>query len=325
MVNYQIDLKLTPQKLENISNVKSIRLVSENGRIHIASLAGGTHLSEHLVSVSPIINDDNTITESPHLVFKLDTEFGATPSWDITKDQSGTVAVWTKPRSATVLLGYQRLGNEKIILAGEDPWGVFQRPRFVRGIRTVAITAAGQRGTIVLFRNKVEASHAQYEPLPSLGGGVNLVAGLLLQRGSSYFFVTKHLLSGSRGPERTDLRGESIPSGLLRCLQLNADLQPVGAATSPIGDTEIFEFDVDISGDKLFLLATTKKGYIGAVATASNQSLQWTTTGDKPSDGDLSSPSVLVSGKTAIAAAIESILEYGMPRRHQLLTGQYKH
>lgn len=327
MVNHEIKLTLVPVRIENFEKVSSIRLFADNGP-HIAMLTGNqppgdlNPSTEHQISAVSL----NAVSQPPRLLFKPESFFGV-PSWDIMNGENRLATVWTKPQSASMPLGYHRLGSESTLLTGRyRTLGVFHYPRFVRGTSRTGITAIKNEDggkVVALFRDEIETGHAQYLPLATTGPGI-LLDGLLLQQGSSYLLLTKHLFAGPRSPARKDITGESINPGLLRCLRLNADLKPVGAATSPIGDTEIFEFDADISGDKLFLLATTKKGYIGAMTTATQQSLHWVTIGDTPSNGDLFSPSVLASGKTLVVAVIESILEYGIPRRHQLLTGQYK-
>lgn len=319
MINQIVDIKLVPLNIEKIAKFKSIRLVSENRHIHIATLTDGEKIFENLISLSQM-DDGKVIRQSPRMLFKIDSFVGVS-SWDISNGQAGLTAVWSYPQSATVNLVYRRLGGEDINLTAGYSSPVFQGPRFLRGTNSLAITAnASREKVIALFHDDLESDHAPFVPLPS-PAHVMLEDGLLLQQGSGYLFFTTHLFAGPRGPARKDLNGSDISPSILRCIRLNAKFQQVGTTMSPIGDTDVFEFDADIVGDKVFLFATTTDGYMAAVATGSNEGLQWATTEDIISDYDLFSPSVLASGKTAMAAVIES----DKVDHTQLLIGHFKY
>jgi hypothetical protein len=320
MPNQKTLLEFVPLKMEEVGNVKSVRLVSEKDKIYLAALMGSERRHEHRVSMSSY-DGTGAINRHPNKEFNLDSPFGV-PSWDIAFGQAGFSTVWTMPGSAFMPLAYRTHGGEEMVIAGRDPGGVFHVPRFVRGAMVTAITSVSQGNTLVLFQNAIESGHAPYKPLPSTGPGL-LAGGLLLQVHSGYVLLSK-LVGGPRGPARRDVGGESLDAGTLRCLYLNAKFQAVGAALSPLGAAEIYEFDADISGDKVFLLATTAKGYMTAVGTVSTQSIVWMTSSDMLADGDLFSPSILASEKTAIAAVIEFKVEYQSPPSRQLLMGRFQ-
>lgn len=316
--NHEIALKLVPLKVEKAGNVNSIRLVTNSDHT-IMTMLTSTENGAHLVSAIQIGGDLAT-NQQPHALFKLESYFGM-PFWDIASMESGIAAVWTKPGSAISPLGFRRQGSEEINLTGNYSSGVFQNPRFVRGTTTVAITAIANenKGSIIaLFHNEVESGQADYMPLPSAGPGTPL-DGLLLQQGSGYLLITKLLVSEPRGSERMDLRGESIQPGILRCIQLNAKFQPVSSSMSPINDTNIFEFDADISGNKVFLFATTDNGYIAAETTITQETLRWNISRDVSSHAEFVSPSILAVGNTAFTAVIDPRVT--QPPR--ILIGQY--
>jgi len=316
MPHSEIDLKFAPLPVENPGRVNTIRLVSDNGRAALATLTGATD-GAHQVSVAPV---DGPHIGFPSPLFKLESLFGV-PSWDVANPRTGIAAVWTKPGSGISPLGYHAPDGAETVLTGHYPSGVFQNPRFVRGEPALAVTAVASEASgnvLALFHGSLKSGQSLYVPLPSAGPGI-LLEGLLLREGSGYLLLAKLLAPGPRGAERKDMRSESFQPGILRCLRLNVKLQPVGVSLHPIGDTNVLEFDADVSEGRVFLLATTHNGYIAAVAAASEEALHWTTSPDVPSRAELLTPSVLATGKTAFAAVIES----AAIQRLQILMGQF--
>lgn len=324
MQKYEVELKLAPLKIANIVSVRSIRLVENMNRPHIALLISATLPGpDYQISVVAI-NDGNIVTQQAPLQLTLTSSFGL-PNWDIINTKKGIATTWSRLGSAIAPLVYQKQGDKEAVLAGEDPGGTFLQPRFVRGNSPVAITAIA--GSVVaLFQNMLASGPVPYVPLPSTGAGW-LTDGLLIKQSSGYLLITK-IVDGPRGPnskdsgpDREDVQGNrSISSGILHCLQLDEKLQPIGVKASPIGEVEIYEFDADIVGDKVFLFATTVKGYVTAI---SNQSMQWSVSNEVLTDGDLLSPSVLAIDKSAIVAVIESKKEFDAPLSHQILLGHF--
>ena len=312
MPNYQTNLKFIPFQIENAGRVNSIRLVTNKGQIALAAL------TDAVDGASPVsvVNIDGSHTGPSRSVCKLQSPFG-TPSWDIANTRTGFAAVWTKPGSAISPLGYYLSDSPEVLLTGYYRSGVFQNPRFVRGSSALAVTAVvfEERGNVLaIFEDSLETGHSSYVTLPPLGPNI-LLDGLLLRHASGYLLFAKLLPSGPRGSEREDRRGESIKPGILRCLRLNMKLQPMGGSMQPLGDTEIFEFDADVSGSSVFLLATTRNGFIAATTNASEEVLDWIASPDIPRHVELVAPAVLASGNTAIAVVIECVT----PKQSQIL------
>lgn len=317
MTENKIDLKLTPIEVENADRVGSVRLVNDGGRAALITLLdvgkGAPVLHLHFL--------DRSHAGPARPLLKLDSPFGP-PSWDVAGTKTGLAAVWTMPGSAVSKLGYRAPDAAPTVLTGRYPSGVFESPRFVRGepetagaVTAIAYEESGR--VLALFSGSLEGGQAAYLPLPSAGTGIP-TDGLLLRSGAGYLLFAKFLTPGAPGPERKDGHGESIAPGILRFMRLNAKLQPVGAALNPLGDAAVYEFDADLSGDRVFLLATTQRGHAAATAVVSEGGLNWLRS-DRPVGADLVSPSLLVTGNAALAAVIES----GAPASSKILIGRF--
>jgi len=316
MINDSVDLKLAPLKMEDVGQVNSIRLLSDNGRASIAILSSAKDGSPS-VSVAPLAG---FAIGKPNPLFKLPSLFGI-PSWDVGVSRTGTAVVWTKPGSAISPLGCRTSASAEMNLTRRYPMGVFQNPRFVRGETESGITATALEDTgwvMAFFQNPLEGGYSAYSSLPSVGSGI-LLGGLMLRQGSGYLLFSTISATGSRGPERKDLRGESLPEGVLHCLRLNGKFQPMGKSLRPLGDTKIYEFDADIYAGRVFLLATTEKSYKAATMVVSENAVDMFILPDTSLIAEFLSPSVLFSVEKALAVVIKSTTA----QRPQILVGQF--
>jgi hypothetical protein len=294
-----VQLELAPASTEADARVNSIRLVAQEGRAALVSSSDSADGTRTL-SLSPI---EGVQVARAQRLFDVDSPFGI-PLWDVAATPNGIAAVWTRPGSAISPLVSRHSTTAEAVLTSQYSMGVFQNPRFVRGENGTALTAITEEDNervLVLFREGRRA----YITLPSTGPG-RLVEGLLLRQRSSYLLFATILPPGPRGAERADLRGENLPPGVLVCLRLDADLKPVGDRVNPLGDVPVFESDADVSGDRVFLFATTRRGHISAHATADGDALEWMRSPEVQVPFELVAPSVLAQGTTAIAAAIAS-------------------
>ena len=313
----KIELKFAPMHLESSGEVNSMRMVKGDGRATIAMLAksadGAPTLSMGFFDVS------GGVRARP--VFRIDSPFGM-PSWDVTVTTSGLAAVWTEPGSAISPLGYRAANAPPITLTGRYASGVFQNPRFVRGepllkAEVTSVAYAGPSRLLALFSEGLAGGQALYTSLPPIGAGL-LLDGLLLRNGTGYVLITKHLAPGPRGADRKDKRGESILPGVLHCSRLNSKFEPAGASGTPFGDQAVFEFDADLSGGRLVVLATTAKSISAASATVSETMLSWSASVNLPVAGEPSAPAVLSTDRnSAVAAVIDGIVSPA-----QILGGQ---
>ncbi len=304
MIPNMIELELKPVNFPLAGSFQSIRVAASDGNIMIAALidAGG---GKQTVNAIPIEGGTQ-----PRLLMELDSPFGKS-SWGIIFYQSEFALVWTKPGSVTSPLGYRAPDGKTSILEGRYPAGIFQSPRFVRGKvdKNAGITALVDEGNyrlLALFSRALADGDADYVSLPSVGAGI-LSDGLLVRNDTGYVMIVKLLATGTRGPDRMDRRGESFTPGVLRSMQLNKKLEPIGDVLAPIGDTHVFEFDVDQYEERIFLLGTTDKGSIAATATVTEFAQYWISTLEIKTPQKLVSPSVMAIDKsTAQIAAIES-------------------
>lgn len=322
MANNAPKLQLLPLKHANaVLTANSIRIVINTNQLAITALTTAEDYSD-LVSIVTL-GEGNIVNQAPRILFNLESYFGI-PSWDTKDDIGGISAVWTKPGSAISPLFYREQGSEAIALTGSYSSGVFQNPRFVRGDSAIAITAIAYEDSgnvLVVFHHEITSGNSRYLPLPSVGLGTP-IDGLLLRQGTGYWLFEKLGVSGPRGPERKDGRGESIQPGILRCQRLDASFQPLDTVESPFDDIAIFEFDADVVANIVYLFATTGtgKGYVHAKAINSNDSLQWIMSPEVSLSADLMSPSVVAVGENAFAAVLESDVN----GNRRILLGQFQ-
>lgn len=317
MKNDTLELKLSPIQIEDVGQVNSGRLVSHGGRAAGLALLTSAQ-GAHAVLFAPL---DGLAPGQPNPLFKPQSPFG-TPSWDIGTTRAGAALVWAKPGSAICPLVLSIVNAPDRILTNHYPMGVFQNPRFVRGnsdgVAVTAVTHDGKGSILALYTDAFVSAHAAYATLPSAGPGT-IVDGLLLRQGTGYLLFVKILATGQRGPERKDLRGESVQQGILHCLRLNGQLQPVGTSLHLIGDAAIFEFDADVSGEVVFLLATNEKGYRAAKIVVSESKLDVAVSPDVLSKPELLSPSVLATGGKALA----TVIQQNALQRRTILIGEF--
>lgn len=308
-----IDLQFSPLTVQDAASVEGVRLLSADSPQTLAMIR---HSREGAPDVSMGAIEGGHLG-SAREIFQLSSPFGA-PSWDVAPTAAGTAATWTRPGSAIAPLIYRVAGANELTLSARYQMGVFENPRFVRGdggaVTAIALDGADKR--IVLFRDALgEGQAATYVKLPSPGDGTPVQA-VLSKRGGGYLLCATLLPRGERIPERTDRRGESLQPGILRCAILNSSLQQLGPSLAPIGDTQVYEIDLDATGHRACLLATTREGYTAAAGTGSER-LAWSTT--RGTDNrELTSPAVLAAGESALAAVIAAT-----PPRVQILVGKF--
>jgi hypothetical protein len=294
-----IQLELSPSPIESAGRVNSIRLIADAGGAALASVRDSVEGTSAL-SLSHI---DGVRIDRAQPLFGLKSPFGA-PFWDVASTPNGVAGVWTRPGSASSPLVLRRGSAGEEVLTSQYPMGVFQNPRFVRGEQGTAITAITQEGgesRVALFRN---GQHA-YVSLPAAGPGL-LLDGLLLRQPGGYLLFFLVLPQGPRAAERTDLRRETLQPGVLTCAPLGPDLQPAGERTRPFGDVPLFEFDADVTGNRVFVVATPRRGYLATRGTVTGAAVQWTPSLAALASEELVSPSVLALGTSAVAAAIDA-------------------
>jgi hypothetical protein len=294
------ELHVTALQASPADQVNSLRLVSDGNTLSLAGMAASQD-GMHAVSIRALEADP---PGAPQPLGRLASPFG-TPFWDVATTPKGFATVWTTPGSAISSLGFRAPGLAEIAFTGHYPSGVFQNPRFVRGNPGLAVTACAMQPVgeaLVLFQDGLESGHAEYRILPAAGEGT-VLDGLLIRmagKGSGYLLLAKYAAPALGVSQRTDLRGESAPGGVLRCVRLAADLRVIDSAFSPLGDTAVFEFDADVSGEQIYLLATSQQGYLVAAAEIHEEAWHWTRAAEAIRVGEtLFAPAVSAQGKSA--------------------------
>lgn len=294
------DVPLGPAELAQPMPLNSLRLLAQGAAVRLVGLsaaAGGSH---------PLVVADvaGTRVGPAQPLFALDSLFGI-PGWDVSAPGGGAIgAVWSRPGSAIspLMFGSAQRAAE---LSAHHPMGVFADPRAVRGPGGAGITAVADLDSgrhLVLFR---AAGQAGIE-LPAAGPG-QLQRGLLLRHATGHLLWALMLPPGPRADERQDLRGESLPGGVLHVLPLDAGLAPAGAAIQPFGDSWLYEFDADLADGQVQVFATTAQGHRVARAAVGAKAADWQRSAERRAQGVLSSPSVLAQGAAMLVAALEAL------------------
>jgi hypothetical protein len=297
MSNYTPGLQVEPFQSSPADRVNSLRLIPDGNAL---SIAGMTASPDGILDVS-IHTLETDSPGTPRPLGKLSSPFG-TPFWDVAPLPKGFATVWTMPGSAISSLGYQVPGQAEITLTGHYPSGVFQNPRFVRNNTSLAITSCAMQPhgeALVLFQDGLESGNAQYRLLPAIGQGA-VLDGLLIRNGSGYLLLAKLAAPVLGASSRMDLRGESAPGGVLRCMWLDSEFQVIDAAFSPLGDSTVFEFDADARDGHVYLIATTTRGFLAASGVIREKAWEWILK-EVPTkvEGTLFAPAVSVQGKSA--------------------------
>jgi histidyl-tRNA synthetase len=98
---------------------------------------------------------------------------------------------------------------------------------------------------------------------------------------------------------------------ILFCIKLDKNFNYLDQKIRPIGNTLLFEFDVDIIGDKIVIFAVGMEDVVLAIVAPSEKKLIITSQIEKNYKEILISPSVLVTQKNIYYTVIES------PRTHK--------
>lgn len=286
------ELRIADLQKSPADQINSLRLISDGNTLSLASMTASPD-GMHDVSTRSLETDSEGV---PRSLGKLSSPFGL-PFWDVGTVSKGLATVWTMPGSAISSLGYQVQGHQEITLTGRYPSGVFQNPRFVRGHSSLAVTACAMQSAgeaLVLFQDGLETGNARYRILPAAGQG-RVLDGLLVRNGNGYLLLAKYAAPFPGVSQRTDLRGESSAGGVLRCLWLDADFHAVDSASSPFGDSAVFEFDADANDEHIYLIATTPQGFMVAATTIEGKAWHW-----------IFSPEAQRSGETLFSPAVSA-------------------
>jgi len=320
MPKNNMNLNFVPYKVKDPDEIISVRLANFSNHLALTTLTLGNN-ADYLISA---IQLENKNIQHPRILFKVwsDSGFYGIRSWDIYSKQTDIATIWTIPTSATLSLGFNKKGSEKINLTGEHKMGVYNNPRFVRGGNSISVTTVFGRSP-VLFNNGFKSGNAQYLAFP-IEETDRIKEVMLLNHNNGYLLIYTKDYSQDRNrnhAERYLGGGASATTSYLYFLQLDHNFQPLTTKTLLIGNIGIFEFDADISGDNVFLMATTKSGYITAETKITKDNLDWRVSPNISLQTELVSPSVIIGKNATYAAGIG--LSTKQP--NQILVGKKNH
>ena len=213
----------------------------------------------------------------------------AQPGWDICLALGdGPAIVHERPGGAINALLLRTAPGSAQALTGAYPLQSFSEPRFARpsGGPPHWVTAVADNRTCVAL---------PLGPNPAYRRLGECAAGMLVTIGSGFVYIFKTPVAGL-------VRGNLISPGRLHVETLDAEMHPTAPATDLFSGI-VFEFDADLAGDKLVIVATTPEGLV--VASAPARSLIAKFTGQElASHSILTNPAIVTgpSGKATFAA-----------------------
>lgn len=219
----------------------------------------------------------------------------AKEDWDVGATQSRQAQlVHTESGSAVLGLAWRTLPDGKPEKVNQHrALGIFGQPRYVRGaqgsplpLTSVALLGQPRQTKVVVFRPDANGGYQAHQVLPTPAG--QHVQGVLMLQAPGGYLMLLHLANPA-APRRGDMA-----AGTLLAQPLNDKFMPSGPAWQPLGDRPVYEFDADMAGTRLVLLATTPQGW--AVADGEQVS-----TGEA---GLLSSPALAVDKGTIRLAVV---------------------
>ena len=227
----------------------------------------------------------------------------------VQKDDSLSL-VSTRAGSGRCQLFYRDLrGNEANFVNHLYESGIFVRPHFVQHAAhdhaiIDALAIVGGKTIPVLFQPGIAQNYGEYIVLPQPANG-NLLDERLLPYGSGYLLLTRLSLPHIAAERSLGLH-ISVPLGILYGTVLDKAFRPIGEPVRIIGDTQVYEFDADVHGNDIVLLATTATGFELAVGPLDRGKIDPKHCQAIPWERPLASPAVVTVSDWAQAAIIDS-------------------
>lgn len=230
--------------------------------------------------------------------------------WHVCSRSDGSHAViMTDPLSASCGLLFDSSHDEtEVHVSAKYERGVFVGPRWIKGAcdqdaTIFAIDAQPYVRRIVRFSERTDHGHwhEEFDVVHAPENG-RIESIEIVSHRSSYVLLYKSFLPRVEAEDlddsqlyRTDSTNGDWLAGSIFALELDAKLEVVGGPDRPLGDLLAFDFDADISGDDVFILATTKEGLFLWSWRPSERGAAPTLVGQFKSDLPLTQPRVAVS------------------------------
>jgi hypothetical protein len=309
MQNKNSKVVLLPFQINGVSTITAVKLIETKQRVQLLSSitkrsAADAMGYETVISSTSIAKNG----QSPSRAFVLTQLLPPPPSWDIglNSDSSYSV-VYEQALGGTYALLVKRAYNAAVSVTSNYPLESFTRPRFIKRNQDDPgrlITAIAEKKGAILFLRKQDGGYVKHAKLCDCN------EAMMVRYKDGFILFYKVNVPGP-------VRGNLISPGKLYSVMLGKDFTPMGTAFEPFSNNIVFEFDADVSEDKVVIFATSKTGNILAIASPFPGPIKTLPVDETHSGETFTQPSV-VSTKSHVHLAI---LDNAQTDKAQLLTG----
>lgn len=278
---------LSPFEIEDALSIISVKLIETDEGLQLCWSTipsdKGTLGYRTTVSSTAIAETSRTTSE----LFVIPQLLPPPPDWDITWNSKGSYSVvFENAGGAVNSLSITNTNLPDVPVTTKYPFESFSKPRFVKRYRDahgrLSISTVSDNKHIVGFWATPEGFYESYMTM------CDCEDGIIIKYQEGFVVVYKSYIPGP-------VRGSSIPQGVLHYIMMGMDLKQIGSAIQPLGNTTIFEFDVEVIADNIAVFATTEDGSILTIGKASADAFETVSRIEDHSGLMFTSPSILAT------------------------------
>jgi hypothetical protein len=297
MQNRNLIITLDPLSVKDAPAVGGLALVETPRGVQLLSSvtrSAGGGMAETTISSTPIAQAG--APGSP--VFVISQLLPPPPQWDAAPGPEGGAPflfTYEMALGATYSVLFNDTKTEASVTA-KYPFESFNAPRFVKkfqGNADEVITAIVDKKSAYLFRRKSDGSYEKQSKLCDCNDA------LIVRHKDGYLLFYKVNVPGA-------VRGTLIYPGTLRRVRLDKDFKPEGQSVEPLRGRVIYEFDADVSDERVVVFATSQQGTVLAEAASINEPLKTTAIKEEGSGEALTQPCILATRTHSHLAALEN-------------------
>lgn len=298
MAKQDLKVVLSPFEIENVSSIISVKLIetNEGSQLCWSTAPSGKDALEHITTISSISVPDKGASISQ--LFAISQLLPPPPAWGIAWNSKDSYSVvFENAGGAINSLSMKNTNLPDVPVTTKYPFETFSKPRFVKRYRDakgyLSISAISDNKHLVGFWATPKGNYETYMTM------CDCEDGIIIKYQEGFVVLYKSYLPGP-------VRGGSIPRGVLHYIIMGMDFKQIGSAIQPLGDTTIFEFDVDVVADNIAVFATTENGIALAIGKASADAFETVSRVEDHSSLMLTSPSILSTKSHLHIVALDS-------------------
>jgi len=298
MVKQDSKIIFSPFEIENASSIILVKLIETNEGPQLCwsttPLRKGASGYRTTVSSTAIAETSRTTSQ----LFVIPQLLPPPPDWDITWNSKDSYSVVFESAGGAVnSLSIKNTNLPDVPVTTKYPFETFSKPRFVKRYRDaqgrLSISAVSDNKHLVAFWATPEGNYESYMTMCDYENGI------MIKYKQGFVVIYKSYIPGP-------VRGNSIPRGVLHYIMMGMDFKQIGSAIQPLGNTTIFEFDVDVVADNIAVFATTENGIALAIGKASANAFETVSRIEEHGSLMLTSPSILATKSLLNVAVLDS-------------------